>query len=46
MNADPVRAALDREVCAALGIDPDRAAAIRRRIAAEPSVTGKRFAGV
>ena len=45
MNADPARIALDRAVCAALGIDPDRAAAIRRRIAAEPSVTGKRYAG-
>ena len=45
MNADPVRVALDGAVCDALGIDPDRAAAIRRRIAAEPSVTGKRYAG-
>ena len=45
MNADPVRAALDGAVCAALGVDPNRAADIRRRIAAEPSVTGKRYAG-
>lgn len=46
MDADPVRRALDDAVCAALGVDGERVAAIRRSLAAEPSVTGKRYAGL
>ena len=46
MDADPVRRELDTVVCAALGIDEERVATIRRHIAAEPSVTGKRYAGL
>lgn len=45
MDADPVRRKLDDAVCAALGVDVERVAVIRRHIAAEPSVTGKRYAG-
>ena len=39
------RKALDKAVCAALGIDSETVATIRRQLAAEPSVTGKRYAG-
>ena len=46
MDADPVRRALDDAVCDALGLDGERVAAIRRNLAAEPSVTGKRYAGL
>ena len=46
MDADPVRAALDAAVCGALGIDAERVATIRRHLAAEPSVTGRRYAGL
>ena len=46
MDADPARAALDAAVCEALGIDPERVATIRRHLAAEPSVTGRRYAGL
>ena len=46
MDADPARAALDAAVCAALGIDAERVATIRRHLAAEPSVTGRRYAGL
>ena len=46
MDADPVRLALDDAVCDALGLDGERVAAIRRNLAAEPSVTGKRYAGL
>lgn len=46
MDADPVRRALDDAVCAALGLDGERVATIRRNLAAEPSVTGKRYAGL
>ena len=46
MDADPVRRALDDAVCAALGLDAERVATIRRNLAAEPSVTGKRYAGL
>ena len=46
MDADPVRAALDAAVCEALGIDAERVATIRRHLAAEPSVTGRRYAGL
>ena len=46
MNADPVRRALDDAVCDALGLDAERVATIRRNLAAELSVTGKRYAGL
>ena len=46
MDADPVRILLDDAVCAALGIDAEEVATIRRHIAAEPSVTGKRYRGL
>jgi hypothetical protein len=46
MEADPVRRALDDAVCASPGLDVERVAAIRRSLAAEPSVTGKRYAGL
>ena len=46
MDADPVRRALDAAVCDALGVDGERVATIRRNLAAEPSVTGKRYAGL
>ena len=43
MDADPVRAALDDATCAALSIDPETTATIRRHLSAEPSITGKRY---
>ena len=46
MDADPARAALDAAVCEALDIDAERVATIRRHLAAEPSVTGRRYAGL
>ena len=46
MSADPVRAELDAAVSAALAIPPERIARIRRDLAAEPSVTGKRYAAL
>lgn len=46
MDACPVRRGLDDAVCAALGVDGERVATIRRNLAAEPSVTGKRYAGL
>ena len=36
---------LDMAACHALGIDEDKLARIRRRLAAEPSITGKPYAG-
>ena len=45
MDADPVRGALDDAICDALDLDPERVAAIRRQLAAEPSVTDRRYAG-
>ena len=45
MNNCPVRRALDDAVCAALGIGEETVATIRRQLAMEPSVTGKRYAG-
>ncbi len=45
MNNCPVRRALDNAVCAALGIGEETVATIRRQLAMEPSVTGKRYAG-
>ena len=46
MSADSVRAELDAAVSAALAIPPERIARIRRDLAAEPSVTGKRYAAL
>ena len=46
MDADPVRAELDAAVCAALDVDAEQVAIIRRHIAAEPSVTGRRYRGL
>ena len=45
MDSDPVRRALDDAVCGALGLDAERVVSIRRHLAAEPSVTGKRYGG-
>ena len=46
LDADPVRRALDDAVCAALGLDGELVATIRRNLAAEPSVTGRRYSGL
>ena len=46
MDACPVRQALDAAICNALGLDAERVATIRRNLAAEPSVTGRRYAGL
>jgi len=43
MNACDTRRALDAAVCAALGINVEDIATIRRSLAAEPSVTGRRY---
>ena len=45
MNHCPVRRALDAAVIAALGLDGEMVSSIRRQLAMEPSVTGKRYAG-
>ena len=46
MENCPVRAALDTAVIDALDLDGETVAAIRRSLAAEPSVTGKRYAAL
>ena len=46
MNACPVRRALDEAVITTLGLDREMVATIRRSLAAEPSVTGRRYAGM
>ena len=46
MDTDPIRHALDTTVTAALGLDGELVATIRRNLAMEPSVTGKRYAGL
>ena len=46
MDSDPVRRALDEAVCDALDLDVEWVETIRRNLAAEPSVTGKRYAGL
>ena len=43
MDSDPARRALDAAVASALGLDGEVAATIRRQLAAEPSVTGRRY---
>ncbi len=45
MNNCPVRRALDDAVIAALDLDGEMVATVRRSLAAEPSVTGKRYTG-
>ena len=45
MDADPVRRDMDDAVCTALGLDAELVSIVRRQLAAEPSVTGKRYAG-
>ncbi len=45
MNEDPVRIAIDEAVTAALGLDPEWVATIRRELSREPSVTNRRYAG-
>ena len=44
MDSCKVRLALDQSVCDALNIDPELVSNVRRHLAAEPSVTGERFA--
>ena len=45
MDSCETRRALDAAICAALDIDPETVHTIRRSLAAEPSVTGKRYTG-
>ena len=45
LNACPARIALDTAVIAALDLDGELVANIRRQLAMEPSVTGQRYAG-
>ena len=45
MDDCPVRRALDNAVIAALGLNGEMVATIRRSLAAEPSVTGKKYTG-
>ena len=44
MNECSTRQALDQAVCTALALDPETVATIRRHLAAEPSITAKRYA--
>ena len=46
LNDCPARMALDTAVIAALGLDGELVANIRRQLAMEPSVTGQRYAGL
>ena len=46
MDDCAVRRGLDAAVCEALGLDGERVDTIRRNLAAEPSVTGRRYAGL
>ena len=45
MNDCPTRRALDDAVVEALGVDAETMAAVRRSLAAEPSITGRRYTG-
>ena len=45
LNNCPARQGLDAAVIAALGLDGELVANIRRQLAMEPSVTGQRYAG-
>lgn len=46
MNDCPARQGLDAAVIDALGLDAEEVGSIRRQLAMEPSVTGKRYAGL
>ena len=46
MDDCPTRRALDDAVVDALGVDAETVASIRRSLAAEPSVTGRRYEGL
>lgn len=46
MNDCPARQGLDAAVIDALGLDAEEIGSIRRQLAMEPSVTGKRYAGL
>ncbi len=43
MDSDLVRRDLDGAVCTALGVDSELVSTIRHQLAAEPSVTGRRY---
>ncbi len=43
MDSDPVRRDLDDAACGAFGLDSDLVSTIRNQLAAEPSITGKRY---
>ena len=43
MNECETRKTVDKAVVAALGIDDELAAAIRRELTREPSITGRRY---
>ena len=43
LDADPVRRQIDDAVTAALSLDPERVARIRRELSQEPSVTDRRY---
>ena len=43
MDVDPVRCALDDAVVSALGLDGEMVGMVRRSLAMEPSVTGRRY---
>ena len=45
LDADPTRRALDNAVVSTLGLDEEMVATIRRSLAMEPSVTGRRYGG-
>ena len=45
MYTDPVRCSLDDSVSLALGLDNELVGTVRRHLAAEPSITGRRYAG-
>ena len=45
MNDCPARQGLDAAVIDTLGLDTEEVGSIRRQLAMEPSVTGKRYAG-
>jgi len=46
MNDCPARRGLDAAVVAVLGLDAEEVGSIRRQLAMEPSVTGRRYAGL
>ena len=46
MDRCDTRRSLDESVCAALNIDPEIVAGIRRQLVSEPSITGEQFFGL